>query len=651
MKHVQITIGGEERRASRVNYEYFRPGISNEEFYIDFLKKYFPYDSTDRRSKGLYTDCVPQYAVTPEDKKLSRKAYSDTPPFGCKDSKGYYYKRLTELRYDAGLDRGLIPNRYDLYDMAARPTEMPLYRPVLTSTVGGIFSLEFESSGNDDFFYQWMSMGTYKNGSIAFYEDEQAEAFRIDFWDCFCMELEETMSSTGAQPMTIRMRISPAITRNRGIMHEKNWKITNLSSEQVVHSRTEEEEEIVPECTVCFRRTKDYDGSFGFDWMRVGDTDDERDQWYGTKGNMTSGDYDKLASGEYKYFDQEWRKQYSEYKETCRYLIPWVTLMNGRKARFRVKMQVNQPSGTLTVRMEGSGSGVLVPNLTEIPADKTGDYYHTTELEVNCTGTFNSATSLEVYAGEELVGKMIFLPNHVTYKIKVALIQTQIDEGKKDDLMSKLPLNLKKKLLYLNQAFIECELITGVELDLTARKYKLRMRERRTGKEVDVNDFTGFFRKNEARKINHSNSATVRNGEGTTITEDLFKYINRELREQLSKNNPRIHAEIEGAYRIYFFHEENTNGVAGRANGIGSKESVVFKGYNDDPESSTFIHELFHCLGLAHTFETKDAEFEYKKAVTDNIMDYCDGKGVDRRISLWHWQMKKVWNHLKKQGL
>lgn len=75
------------------------------------------------------------------------------------------YDHLTELRYDKGLDRDIIPNIHYLYDMETRPSNSRDF-PDMGRLVGGIFEMEFDSTDDDDFFYQWLLSGTMNNGEI-----------------------------------------------------------------------------------------------------------------------------------------------------------------------------------------------------------------------------------------------------------------------------------------------------------------------------------------------------------------------------------------------------------------------------------------------------------------------------------------------------
>lgn len=112
--------------------------------------------------------------------------------------------------------------------METRPSNSHDF-PDIGRVTGGIFEFEFDSTDDDDFFYQWLLSGTMNNGEMVFYKGDNEEQFiKIKFWDCYCTEFEERMSSVDYSPMKMKIRISPAITENRGIKHEKSWKVTEI---------------------------------------------------------------------------------------------------------------------------------------------------------------------------------------------------------------------------------------------------------------------------------------------------------------------------------------------------------------------------------------------------------------------------------------
>lgn len=240
MTRIQLTINGTTRWIDSLHYEYFNPVCKSEEKYRATLQKNFPYDFGDDRDLFPYsTVTLPTLTTDALAKRLSDDAKRETrsydPSFRStsifrerKSQKDIYYDRLTELRYNKGLDRDIIPNIHNLYDMETRPSNSRDF-PDIGRVTGGIFEFEFDSTDDDDFFYQWLLSGTMNNGEMVFYKGDNEEQFiKIKFWDCYCTEFEERMSSVDYSPMKMKIRISPAITENRGIKHEKSWKVTEI---------------------------------------------------------------------------------------------------------------------------------------------------------------------------------------------------------------------------------------------------------------------------------------------------------------------------------------------------------------------------------------------------------------------------------------
>ena len=233
MTTLLLTIKDIQRPLLNMDYEYFRTSLVDKDFYSLFLQKNFPFDFQDEI--GYIPSYIPQLPEKTElDKELMFDAHSKTSFLGFRTSpeehRRAYYDELMLNRYTARLDRTVIPNLYDLYDMEARPLETK-YRRATGAPIGGMFNLEFESTSDDNFFYEWLRCGSMEKGEITVYrEDEDNLSFRIRFCDCFCFSLEEQMCSTGTHPMTIRIRISPAIVYNRTVLTEKNWKISNVNT-------------------------------------------------------------------------------------------------------------------------------------------------------------------------------------------------------------------------------------------------------------------------------------------------------------------------------------------------------------------------------------------------------------------------------------
>lgn len=103
------------------------------------------------------------------------------------------------------------------------------------SLEGGLFEIEFNSTGHDEFFLVWTKGWTIYAGEFVFYDAERIiPLFRIEFWDCACVSFEEIMTSTSDESMKTKLLLSPAITRNRHVLHEKTWKVTELDNISLV---------------------------------------------------------------------------------------------------------------------------------------------------------------------------------------------------------------------------------------------------------------------------------------------------------------------------------------------------------------------------------------------------------------------------------
>ncbi|QUB70093.1 hypothetical protein J5A68_10010 [Prevotella melaninogenica] len=83
----------------------------------------------------------------------------------------------------------------------------------------------------------------------------------------------------------------------------------------------------------------------------------------------------------------------------------------------------------------------------------------------------------------------------------------------------------------------------------------------------------------------------------------------------------QILLNISFFYKIYFFNENvKGNTLYGRAREIYSKEVIVLAPGLDD---TTCAHELFHALGLYHSFSDLN-QHTFEEYKTDNVMDYSD---------------------------
>ncbi|MFV0507409.1 MAG: type VI secretion system tube protein TssD [Bacteroidales bacterium] len=138
-------------------------------------------------------------------------------------------RKLFNLSYDY-----FKPPKLDVeksFDQQERPSLRPSYYPIIDQ-IGGLFNVCFESKDatEDDFFVEWLAEGWLFDGCFEIYpkRTQDQSPIRIEFWDCCVVNYQEAFNS-GGSPMTMNLRLSPAITKNRGFLQEKPWKFTDLS--------------------------------------------------------------------------------------------------------------------------------------------------------------------------------------------------------------------------------------------------------------------------------------------------------------------------------------------------------------------------------------------------------------------------------------
>ena len=117
---------------------------------------------------------------------------------------------------------------------------------------------------------------------------------------------------------------------------------------------------------------------------------------------------------------------------------------------------------------------------------------------------------------------------------------------------------------------------------------------------------------------------------------EVFEYLTKTF------NEDNITSKYKEYHKIFFLNEKNEDeSLYGQARKICSKEVVVLApGLHD----TTCAHELFHALGLYHSFSSSNLH-TFEKNKTDNIMDYSDisDKPIPV-VATWQFQ----WNILQE---
>lgn len=122
---------------------------------------------------------------------------------------------------------------------------------------------------------------------------------------------------------------------------------------------------------------------------------------------------------------------------------------------------------------------------------------------------------------------------------------------------------------------------------------------------------------------------------------NIRKYLISKLPNTVSHDNKTLivfFIKQNGAFQI--LPGNNLGFPLGGFSGGNNTDVVIF----GSPQIQTVAHEIYHSLGIPHTFDNK-GKFAYKGMETDNLMDYSHLMGRHRR-STYKWQ----WNIARKNA-
>lgn len=409
---------------------------------------------------------------------------------------------------------------------------------------------------------------------------------------------------------------------------------------------------------VHFRPKDDWKGEFGFDWMRIGDTNLFNDANYKaivskqyekgtntleTDGNVYKGDFKKdktlynLLKNDYNTHTIPWKTTTKNgVKVAENYFVPWLSLYPNE-----VPCDDNGTLSTQTIYQNTEATLSLIIDITEeadylkfdtnehfkeIPQinikGKTG-LLKTEEITISCKTEFTSDQTLVIQAykknkttGElesNIAGKLKIWANDTAKrkKTKVVFVQIKTPEiiltkGKRTADASK---EEKRISQYLNQALIELHADSEIA-------------------DLDLSSVTTFLQYIKSRKVSSKSNLT-----GGSRLKDFLK----------AQLTAQFGTKYDGFFKAFYFAEDGYHSSGGLLSGYSQPKAdyvVVFKSANDQTAS----HEFLHSFNLAHTFTNKvasaNAKFTYEYKKTDNLLDYSHhiGRNNNKRCGLFHWQ-------------
>jgi len=419
-----------------------------------------------------------------------------------------------------------------------------------------------------------------------------------------------------------------ATINSKGIAQLHGEKRNNYSNKATDYET--QKEEIKSKCMVKFRPHNKWQGEFGFDWLREGDSGQLGDTWFrkimGRYYNETSFSTLFTDTNRWGYF----KKEPNMYDRKLRlytnlqinwksvkgkpylYPVPMLTLLKGNIATFNLKLEIKEKPKKLTFEFANDATTYLELNKTEITDIREGKYTLYNQLSIKCIKEFDDIQILYVKADDKICGAMKIHPNTSQFRKNINVVFITVGTNINGKIEYGFSYGNAKQVFknHLNQALVIPNIVPSIILDCTS------------------NDFKSRFCSRIGSKYLFTNSS------------NLKEYLERKLIEQCGNI-------YDNYYKLFFIGEEYiTSG--GNVNGFSygnSKFGVYFKGHNE----STIAHEIMHAMNLPHTFASVDqgtllAKFTYEAGQTNNIMDYSHWPsfGNKPRITTYHWQWRVI---------
>ncbi|MCD7933457.1 MAG: hypothetical protein LUH15_20050 [Tannerellaceae bacterium] len=414
------------------------------------------------------------------------------------------------------------------------------------------------------------------------------------------------------------------------------------------------------QCTVQFKRPKNYKGDFLFDWYREGDDGDPLNKWY--RELLTNELFFKnYINHNYIQFKESWKTKHPKYKENYMYAVPSMTIVPGFTASIRLKLTVEKPVNKVDFKITGGDPDTFSLSFNTLQIQKTGIYYHEEDIQITCNKVFNKQMFLEVYAGNEKVGQLEFIPNHEPFKIDIAIIPVRLMDIKGNTLEApKMPsADIKRMKELFQQLYIFPNIHVLDTLDCARDRYSFKVGEE--SKKFPL--LTAFLIHSNGGIITNDNNIRIK--KHPSLPKDFhdcqtYEYLSKFAQIECEKTGK---AELfNKSFKVFVFpihnyYNESTLGVATiKKNGdkVTISDNVYLYKVTDQYNPYVTVHEVLHALGLEHPKDNKMFEGKYHWVfknfyITDNIMDYAKPDDTKTHLErskklrgMWKWQYQMV---------
>lgn len=453
----------------------------------------------------------------------------------------------------------------------------------------------------------------------------------------------------------------------------------NSDTQETEEQSTEEEKVINAPCVVHFRPHNDWQGEFGFDWMRLGEDGESPYQdivgkmfkkdgseptasdinntdlqlRIGKDGSRTPEDIEMFENLEKIYGVYEVPFEYRIGKEKAthtKYYPSWLSVYPNKKIQLQLKIFIKEKSPSAILCFQENENFKITPKQIDI-SNKQG-LLKDKIITIECIKPFDEDQTLyirqiskeedKVDKTKPLAGVLRIWRNAPKFQKQIKVLFVNVDIKKDPPIRGE---QIKKdptdSFILLEQALIKTYIKT---MDLTLNEIPEYNIEESPLKGSRI---IGGYESNPP--VNFKNIEIL---------------CEQKLRE--STEYKKYKEEYDNYYRIFIFY--NRLGGFVTKDGLKSTEGyttnrtiVLFS----NVQNNTYSHELVHALGLEHSFNNKK---EYKNSTisilnainqqgknldiitflpahTDNIVDYpIDSTQNYKMYSLSKWQWEILYN-------
>ncbi|MFK7784929.1 MAG: hypothetical protein AB8B56_07430 [Crocinitomicaceae bacterium] len=348
--------------------------------------------------------------------------------------------------------------------------------------------------------------------------------------------------------------------------------------------------------------TSDYNGEFGFDWMRK--------NWLKTPSECVEGleDLKKIYTPFAMDINDGSGNPYGDY------YVPWLTMFPKHKEKIGkdVKLIVNMPFDYLANDIDDTQEITFEPSDANLRVEPSSfvisDLYNAKLVTIHCDGDLAADAVIEAKSPNGVVGKLNVAKNahHKDLTINIPVVKAYLtdnataDEAALDAEVAKTP-NLQAIEDFLNKNSLNQALVQvkfqykdGKPYDWAFSTRSLKVasegKNPRNGeKDYDYSQFKGMI----------TNEATMEVDSGKILN---FFHHQFKLRGENVINQKNI---------ILYMTPLTTPSAGGvsYASPLNNKHCIIFK--NNLDHVASYAHEISHTLGLLHTFpEAKYADQE-----------------------------------------